>query len=160
MNELRPILIYEINTLPYGVDMDDIQNIFREENLIIYDSLRCGLKGTDGRPQVLSFDKDAQVHEPLLIDSKHMTGTEVRELVKTVISLIDTKKNEIETKIMGYCCGEEGELITKYAYFTKYIKKSSVFTEEIGKEFDETRHLHKFPPCSAEQIRQLKQRFK
>jgi len=154
----EPVLFYEINTLPYGVDIDQIHNIFREERLVIYDSLRCGFKGTDGRPYVISTNPEEAPY--MVVDSKHMTGTEVRELVKTIGTLIDTKKNEIESKIMGYCCGGEGELMTKYAYFIKYIKKAVSGNDEIGKEFDETRHLHKFPALSVEQLRQLKQRFK
>ena len=147
------VLMYDIQSLPFSLDEEQVVTIFKNERVVFYDSIRSRGKGIDPTPKIFMIGQ-GEMPDINVIDTKDLSPKEVRDLVSFFEENMINKKDKLDKLINGYCCGPDGStLMTKYTYFLRVIKELPtgwLIPEDYTKEFDDTRYTIQFPPLTEE----------
>lgn len=158
---MKPILVYDINVLPYGMEADKMTYMFKEHGVVFYD-------GTTSRSKHVPIVYSTDTNIVKLIDTKLLKAVELKELIKGIEDmyykpLMESLPVTVEEAYSPYdqeYCNYDGKIVNKYVYYVRKIKgipAITVLTSLWLKEFEEYKLTEEayFPRLSLAQIANL-----
>ena len=149
------ILVYDIQSLPYGMDIEQMNYVYKEHNLVLYDGRT---RRTDCIPRVYGEGKI----ELKMIDTQLLKKGELEDVIK---KLLDKKESDLDEKVIKEFnveyCNYNGKVVNKYVYYVREIlgksKEEYPLTNEWLEDFKKLDDTLYFPTLSTAQIVQLMQ---
>lgn len=148
----QPILIYDINTIPYGMEVEKMMFMFREYGVVFYDGMT---NRSDCIPRIYSSDKNLTV---TLVNTKLMKAGEYKDLLKEMDKKYDEAYPIVTSKYPDYCA-YNGRPVNKYVYYVREILGLSKETTPMSHiwldTFNEEKDNLIFPELTVEMIELL-----
>lgn len=158
MSTLKPILVYDVNVLPYGMGGDQMIYMFKEHNVVFYN----GTSKRNDKPVVYGCD-DIEIK---LVDTSILKASELKDLLKAIeevydVSKIDTKDEHLSSVYNKEYCNDKGKIVSKYVFYVRNIlgisKEQEPMTGKWLTQFEEYKLTENayFPLLTLAQIAQL-----
>lgn len=140
------ILVYDINTLPYGLSMEQILEIYHTNGLVLFN----GIGSKSIPPTIFTADREVLFK---IVDSSKLSAKEVKELIDSIHQTYEV----IQEEEFPDLCNMDGKAVSKYVY---YVRKILFITAPMSGEwlqaFEEAKDKIRFPRLTDDQLYNLR----
>lgn len=143
------ILVYDINTVPYGVSIDQVLRMFEEHKIVLYDgnTIRSNPQCV---PTIYTMNREIVFK---IIDTKALSPKDIKDLIGNIQQTYEINQEEEFPDF----CDMDGRAVSKYVYFVrKILFVKAPMSGEWMKEFEEAKNKIKFPMLTENQIYDLR----
>lgn len=153
---MKPILVYDVNTLPYGLDKEEMTRIYEEHKIVFYD-LHYSPKNT--KPIIYGCDVNIKI-----VDTSTMKVNEAKELFKNIAEMysVSNEKKVVKREDSIYdkeYCNYNGKVVSKYVYYVRHFlslpKEQYPMSNQWLNEFEKNKEIVSFPRLTLGQIEEL-----